>query len=104
MRGSCVLISDSLPCDFIDSRVISQAFFHWSIFHIGMNMITAYYLCSDIERKMGTLTLLGQTGLFSVLCGFTYLLMQYIGVKWFKKESYYWTCAAGFSGVLFAFF
>jgi rhomboid domain-containing protein 1 len=83
-------------------RLISTAFFHLSLMHIAFNSMTLHNVGSAIESRAGTLNfalctliLIPACGVMNVAASF---IFNYLGYDASMKE-----CAAGFSGVLFAY-
>ena len=66
-----------------------------------MNMMSFNIIGPSVERAVGTLVVLGMAIIFPLAIGVTYLLMQYFAAAVMKDESYLYSCAVGFSGVLF---
>lgn len=62
-----------------------------------------YYIGSSVEEQMGTLVAFGQTLLFTPLIGLLYLLLEYVAAQVMQDDKYLYSCAVGFSGVIFAF-
>lgn len=93
------------PSLVIDShqyyRILTYAFFHSNLMHIGMNMITNYQLSAGVEKRLGTLRL-GLSILWSILLS----SFLYIGISWllsqlFDYKHLWYQHAVGFSGVVF---
>lgn len=82
-------------------RLVSSGFFHGSLMHIGMNMLTAAAIGSFLEKSYGTLR-----HLFTVLWGVLLVPAVYVLVAWicyqlFGLEGPMYQHSVGFSGVLF---
>ncbi len=82
--------------------MISAAFFHLSLMHILFNCMTLHNVGSAIEARVGTLSfsvctliLIPGCGIANVAASWTFNLFGY--------EQSMSECAAGFSGVLFAY-
>ena len=52
---------------------------------------------------MGTLVAFGQTLIFTLLIGLQYILLEYLAAQVMQNDKYLFSCAVGFSGVIFAF-
>lgn len=84
-------------------RIVTAAFFHGGLMHIGMNMMSMLATGASLERSVGTVqllfTVLWQTLLTGAFC---------VGASWFLSMvllddmSYIKQQSVGFSGVLFA--
>ena len=82
-------------------RLITSVFFHGSLMHIGMNMMSSLAIGSLLERRFGTIRL-GLTILWAVLwTSTTYTLVGVILHVLFDFESLMYQHAVGFSGVIF---
>ena len=83
-------------------RIISTAFFHLSLMHIAFNCMTLHNVGSAIEGRAGTLSFALCTAILVPACG-----IMNVGASWlFNALGYDQSmkeCAAGFSGVLFAY-
>jgi membrane associated rhomboid family serine protease len=83
-------------------RIISTAFFHLSLMHIAFNSMTLHNAGSAIEARSGTLSFALCTLALVPACGImnvaVSVLFNTLGYDQYMKE-----CAAGFSGVLFAY-
>jgi membrane associated rhomboid family serine protease len=83
-------------------RIISTAFFHLSLMHIAFNSMTLHNAGSAIEARTGTLSFALATLALVPACGImnaaVSALFNVLGYDQYMKE-----CAAGFSGVLFAY-
>jgi membrane associated rhomboid family serine protease len=83
-------------------RIISTAFFHLSLMHIAFNSMTLHNAGSAIEARTGTLSFAFATLALVPACGIMNaaisVLFNALGYDQYMKE-----CAAGFSGVLFAY-
>ena len=82
-------------------RLITSCFFHGSLMHIGMNMLTAAAVGSFLEKSYGTLR-----HAFTVLWGILLVPLCYVCVAWvcftlFKIQGPMYQHSVGFSGVLF---
>lgn len=82
-------------------RIVSSAFTHLSLLHIGMNMLSFYSLGSSLERLHGSLVFMWLLSIYVVLIGSTLLLINVI-LSYIWKESFWYQGVAGYSGVIFA--
>ncbi len=85
------------------SRLFSNAYFHNGFLHILMNMMTFWSLGPVLEKEFGSFSLLGLSFLFTWTQGVVYLLMSWILANTVGDPSYFYQCAVGYSGVLFAY-
>ena len=99
---SRVLVALWLRPLFLDYRLYSAAWFHGGFFHFGMNMIAMFQLGSTIEDALGTLTVLGLNMLFPLLVGLEYIFLEFMWSLIKKDDEPLYSCAVGYSGVLFA--
>eukprot|EP00163_Fabomonas_tropica_P026838 TRINITY_DN505_c0_g1_i10.p1 TRINITY_DN505_c0_g1~~TRINITY_DN505_c0_g1_i10.p1 ORF type:complete len:424 (+),score=61.65 TRINITY_DN505_c0_g1_i10:291-1562(+) len=76
-------------------RVITSAFVHLSLMHIGFNMMSYAAVGPATERLMGSIPYF-----FTIIAMVITSGILYTGVGW--AISKYYSCAAGFSGMLFA--
>ena len=84
-------------------RLVLSPFFHLDEWHIYYNTISLLWKGISLERHFGSAYFLYMTSVFSVLTGVVYCGLQFLLSEYFGSSSYVWQCAAGFSGVLFAF-
>jgi len=83
-------------------RIVSAAFTHLSVLHVGMNMMSLVSLGSSLEPLFGTMGFFFLTLLYVVLVGILFLgLATCLALT--VTRNYWWTSAAGFSGVLFSY-
>lgn len=82
-------------------RIVTAAFTHGSILHIGMNMVSLVSLGSSLEPLFGTLGFFFLVTLYTLTIGVTFLALATI-VASVGAHSFWWQSAVGFSGVLFA--
>jgi hypothetical protein len=66
-------------------------------------MAAFYSFGSQVENQMGSLVMLGQTILFVPLIGVCYMIVETVAAKVTKDIMYEYSCAVGFSGVIFAY-
>ena len=84
-------------------RVVLSPFFHLDEWHIYYNMASLLWKGISLERYFGSGYFLYMTAVFSMLTGVVYCGLQFAISEYLGDPSYTWQCAAGFSGVLFAF-
>jgi membrane associated rhomboid family serine protease len=82
-------------------RVVTAAFTHGGVLHVGMNMLSLVSLGSSLEPLFGSLGFFFLTLLYTVLVGFLFCCLG--AVVSLGAPSYWYASAVGFSGVLFAF-
>lgn len=82
-------------------RLVTAAFTHVNLMHIGMNMLSMYSLGTSIEIQFGSLHFLFMT-LWSIIgIGALYVLLSWLGTVITGDESWMNMSAVGYSGVLF---
>lgn len=84
-------------------RMVSSAFVHGGLMHIGMNMSTLLAIGSSLESQYGTLPMLFLTLWCLLLCGGTFVLMVWLYAVCSGQPGALNTSAVGYSGVLFSF-
>ena len=83
-------------------RIISSPFFHLDDMHLYYNMVSFLWKGMSLEPRLGTSGMLYLISVFSVLTSVTLLILDYCLSLLLNDLSYLHTCAAGFSGVIFA--
>ena len=82
-------------------RIVTAAFTHVSIMHIGMNMMSMYSLGTSLEMQFGSLQFLFMS-VWSVLAiGALYVILSWLGAVATGDQSWMYMSAVGYSGVLF---
>lgn len=82
-------------------RMITCAFLHGGLLHIGFNMLSLFSLGSSLESLFGSLRLFFLLMVYVLGCGILYLLMSiFLAYTWSPQSLI--QGAVGFSGVLFA--
>jgi rhomboid domain-containing protein 1 len=82
-------------------RIVTAAFTHVSIMHIGMNMMSMYSLGASLEMQFGSLQFLFMS-MWSVLAvGVLYVFLSWLGAVATGDQSWMYMSAVGYSGVLF---
>jgi len=85
-------------------RVLSNAFVHAGLMHIGFNMMALTALAPRLEEKFGSLPLLFMTMWSIVVEGLLYIFVSYVmGVYITGDNTWLMHSGVGFSGVLFAY-
>jgi rhomboid domain-containing protein 1 len=83
-------------------RIIFSPFFHLDDMHLYYNMVSFLWKGMSLEPSLGTSGMLGLLSVFSVLTSVTLLILDLCLSLLLNDPSYLHTCAAGFSGVIFA--
>ena len=83
-------------------RLIFSPFVHTSDFHLYYNMASFMWKAISLERHFGSGYFLYMVGVFSAATGSLYLAINYFLAEVLNQWSYINSCAAGFSGVIFA--
>jgi membrane associated rhomboid family serine protease len=84
-------------------RIISSAFTHSGIFHIGMNMMAMMQLGPAVEKTFGSLVFLLITAWAIVLAGGLYVTSLWAMSDMFDEPSWMNVNAVGYSGILFTY-
>jgi membrane associated rhomboid family serine protease len=82
-------------------RIVSSAFLHLGVLHIGMNMMTLVAMGPSVEACFGTLQFSLLIVAAVLLEGLIYLFMSMLGWWLSSDPSWLHMYAVGFSGVLF---
>jgi membrane associated rhomboid family serine protease len=82
-------------------RVVTAAFTHGGLLHVGMNMLSLVSLGSSLEPLFGSLGFFFLTLLYTVLVGLLYCCLGALASL--ASASFWYGSAVGFSGVLFAY-
>lgn len=83
-------------------RIILSPFFHLDDMHLYYNMVSFLWKSTSLERRIGSTSMLYLLSVFSVLTSCMLLILDYSLSVLLHDLSYLHTCAAGFSGVVFA--
>ena len=83
-------------------RFFLASFYHTSDFHLYYNMASFIWKAISLERFYGSGYFLYMVAVFSVTANLVYIGINYALAEILDQWSYINTCAAGFSGVLFA--
>lgn len=84
-------------------RVVSSAFVHVGLLHIGMNMSSLLQLGPDLEKMFGTIQFLFFTVWSVFLIGIIYIFLSWCLYMALNDGSQLRNSGVGFSGVLFAY-
>ena len=82
-------------------RLVTSAFVHLNILHIGMNMMTLFSMGTSLEGIFGSLHFFFLVLVYVLFCGLLYVLLAVLELAVWSPSGFA-GCAAGFSGVLFA--
>ena len=82
-------------------RIITCAFTHGGLLHIGFNMMSLFGLGQSLESLFGSLLLFFLLLIYVIGCGLLYILMS-VFLSWVWNPRSLFQGAVGFSGVLFA--
>lgn len=82
-------------------RIVTAAYTHGSILHLGMNMVSLVSLGSSLEPLFGSLGFFFLITLYTLFIGVTFLALA-TAAAFVGATSFWWQSAVGFSGVLFA--
>ena len=82
-------------------RIVTSCFFHGSLMHIGMNMMSTAAISTMVERRLGTVAYV-LTVLWSVvLTGILYVGIALTGQALMAKDDLMYSHSLGFSGIMF---
>lgn len=81
-------------------RVVTAAFTHGSMIHVGMNMVSFVSLGSSLEVLFGSLGFAFLISVYTLLVGAGFVGLGAIAAT--VDRAYWWQSAVGFSGVIFA--
>lgn len=84
-------------------RIVSSAFTHSGIFHIGMNMMAFFQLGVGVENTFGSVQFLLITTWAILLSGILYVSSLWCLSVMFNEPSWMQTSAVGYSGILFTY-
>lgn len=84
------------------NRIILSPFYHLDDIHLYYNMTSFLWKGMILERRLGSFGMLYLLSVFSILTGIVLLCIDYCLAMLLNDFSYLHTCAAGFSGVIFA--
>ncbi len=84
------------------TRLGLAAWFHLDDWHLYYNMVSFLWKGISLERRFGTLYFAYLIAVFSLLTNITMVGLNIVLAEALDDESYVVSCAAGFSGVIFA--
>lgn len=84
------------------TRLIFSPFYHADDWHLYFNMVSLLWKGIKLERRLGSPWFAYIIGVFSLLTGVVYIILEMVLTEFTKDPSYIRQCAVGFSGVLFA--
>ena len=79
-------------------RLVLAPFFHGDDWHLYYNMVSMSIKGRSLERRYGSKYFLVLIVVFTLMCSFAYVGIQYISFMFFDKHSLN-SCAVGFSGI-----
>ena len=83
-------------------RLITSAFFHVNLLHIGMNMMSFFYLGQHLERLFGSTLYFFNIVVFILFGGILHVALGYALALILRDAQWVFTRSVGFSGVLFS--
>ncbi|PIK47833.1 putative rhomboid-related protein 4 [Apostichopus japonicus] len=83
-------------------RLLLAAWFHLDEWHLYYNMASFLWKGIQLERRLGTLYFAYLIAVFSVLTNIVMVGVNIAAAEVLSDDSYLVSCAAGFSGVIFA--
>lgn len=83
--------------------IISAAFTHGGLMHIGFNMMSLLQLGPNLELQFGTSQFLYMSIWSVFLCGFLYIFISYLCFWVTGRANWLDVAAVGYSGVLFTY-
>ena len=84
-------------------RIITSAFFHNGLIHIGFNMLSLLTLGPAVEKIVGTFRFILYIFLCIILSNILYVFVCYLLAIILKNPSWLLYNSVGYSGILFAF-
>ena len=84
-------------------RIITSAFFHNGLIHIGFNMLSLLTLGPAVEKIVGTFRFILYICVCVILSNVLYVIICYILAIILKNPSWLYYNSVGYSGLLFAF-
>ena len=82
-------------------RVVSSAFYHANVMHIGMNMLSMAAVGTLVEKRVGSLSLAVTILASLLLTSLLYLTVAYLAYSWCDYTPWMYQHCVGFSGILF---
>lgn len=86
-------------------RLLTSPYFHGSLMHLGMNMMSTTYLSSVLERKFGTLPMLHLILALTLLVSSLHTLISFLTYvnPFYSTQKFMLEQSLGYSGVIFTF-
>lgn len=84
-------------------RIFTNSYLHVSVIHLLMNMAYIYTMGAMIEKQLGTIAILCQQVLFTVVIAFVYILLTHITILLTQNPNYSLNCGVGYSGIIFTY-
>ncbi|XP_071951762.1 rhomboid-related protein 4-like [Antedon mediterranea] len=84
------------------SRLFLAAWFHLDDWHLYYNMVSFLWKGRSLEHRFGSYYFAYLIAAFSVITNIVMVAVNFIAAELLDDDSYILSCAAGFSGVLFA--
>jgi membrane associated rhomboid family serine protease len=82
-------------------RIVTSCFFHGSLLHIGMNMMSTAGISTLVERRLGTLAYCATVFWSVLLTGILYLSIAVTAYVVLGYDDLMYSHALGFSGIMF---
>lgn len=82
-------------------RIVSSCFFHGSLMHIGMNMMSTAAISTMVERRLGTITYCLTVSWAVLLTGVFYVAIAVAAQRLVGHEDLMHSHSLGFSGIMF---
>jgi membrane associated rhomboid family serine protease len=98
--AACSMSPASVAGELELYRVVTAAFTHGSILHVGMNMISFVSLGSSLEVLFGSLGFAFLISVYTLLVGIGFIGLGTVAAT--VDRAYWWQSAVGFSGVIFS--
>ena len=97
VHGACTSYSK----DRQYGRIIASSFYHLDDMHLYFNMVSFIWKGIKLENKLKSRRFFILIAVFSILTQVVMLLLNYMLYEAFNNSQYLYTCAAGFSAVIF---
>jgi membrane associated rhomboid family serine protease len=98
--AACAMSPAAVIGDLQLYRIVTAAFTHGSILHVGMNMLSFLSLGASLEALCGSLGFAFLLSVYTLLAGGGFLALGALASA--ADRSYWWQSAVGLSGVIFA--
>ena len=100
VHGACTSYSKVIK-DRQYGRIIASSFYHLDDMHLYFNMVSFIWKGIKLENKLKSRRFFILIAVFSILTQVVMLLLNYMLYEAFNNSQYLYTCAAGFSAVIF---